>query len=101
MSKHANLTDAEYAELAEDYASNPFTSDEVLDIVAVNPAHLRMGRPAKGKAKTGNTPALPVRLPDPIRSELNARVAAGESASASELVRRAVVEYFENHPRTA
>jgi len=69
--------------------------------VELGPAHLRMGRPANGKGKAGNTPALPVRLPDQIRTELNERVKLGESGSASELVRLAVIEYFENHPRTA
>ncbi|MFL0239282.1 hypothetical protein [Mycobacterium sp. SMC-17] len=35
------LTDADYAELAADYAANPITADEVIDVVAVNPDHLR------------------------------------------------------------
>jgi len=100
MSTHTKLTDADYAELAADYAANPITADEIKSI-EIGPGYLAMGRPAKGKAKTGNTPALPVRLPDRIRAELTERVAAGESGSASELVRLAVVEYFENHPRTA
>lgn len=35
------LTDAEYAELAADYAANPVTADEVVGAVSINPAHLR------------------------------------------------------------
>ncbi|TDO15017.1 hypothetical protein EV580_3157 [Mycobacterium sp. BK086] len=37
------FTDAEYAEMAKDYAENPVTADEVL-AVEVNPAFLRTGR---------------------------------------------------------
>ena len=61
-------------------------------------ATLRMGRPIKGAETRGKTPALPVRLPDAIRNELAHRVKAGDASSASELIRRAIVEYFERHP---
>lgn len=98
MSKRTRLTDADYADLADDYATNPITADEVIGVVSVNPAHLRMGRPAKGAERKGNTPALPVRFPQPIREELDRRVDRGESDSAAELIRVAVAEYFENHP---
>ncbi len=101
MSTNPRLTDADYAELAADYAANPITADEVIGVVSVNPAHLRMGRPAKGAERKGNTKALPVRFPDPIRNELYHRVEIGESDSAAELVRVAVAEYFENHPAKA
>ncbi|MDQ2638258.1 MAG: hypothetical protein M3Y83_15425 [Actinomycetota bacterium] len=97
MNKH-RVTDDEYAEMAADYAANPPTADEVLS-VEVNPALLRKGRPTKGATRSGKTPALPVRLPDSIRVEIAHRVEAGESDSASELIRQAVVEYFDNHPR--
>jgi hypothetical protein len=61
-------------------------------------ATLRMGRPTKGTPAAGKTPPLTIRLPEPIRAEVEHRVESGESASASELVRRAVVEYLERHP---
>jgi Arc/MetJ-type ribon-helix-helix transcriptional regulator len=57
-----------------------------------------MGRPTKGAESPGKTPPLAVRLPEPIRIEIEHRVAAGESGSASELIRQAIVEYFERHP---
>jgi anti-sigma factor RsiW len=90
------FTDAEYAEMAADYAANPPTADEVL-AAEINPAFLRKGRPAKGTAAAGKTPGLTVRLPDAIRVELTLRAKA-EGSSPSELIRRAVVEYFGNHP---
>ncbi len=91
------LTDAEYAELAADYEANPITPDEGISI-EVNPAYLPTGRPPKGTAATGRTPVMAVRLPEAIRSEVKGRVQAGESKSESELVRLALVEYFERHP---
>jgi Nuclease subunit of the excinuclease complex len=62
-------------------------------------AALRMGRPAKGVTRIGKTPALTIRMPKPIRDELAYRVAIGESASEAEIIRRALIEYFEYHPR--
>ena len=100
MTTKHRRTAAEYEAAAADYEANPITADRIRSI-ELGPGYLPVGRPVKGKVKTGNTPALPVRLPDQIRTELNERVKAGESGSASELVRLAVVEYFENHPRTA
>ncbi|ETW26217.1 hypothetical protein [Mycobacterium gastri] len=61
-------------------------------------ATLRMGRPTKGTPSEGKTPALPVRLPAAIRIEMRHRVKNHEADSESELVRRALVEYFEHHP---
>lgn len=95
MTKH-RFTDDEYAEMAADYAANPPTADEVLS-VEINPAFLRKGRPTKGTPPVGKTPVLAIRLPDAIRGELTRR-AKSEGSTASELIRRAVVEYFDNHP---
>lgn len=97
MAKH-RFTDADYTEMAADYEINPPRADEILGPIEVSPTYLRKGRPAKGKAPAGKTPALPVRLPEPIRTEMKHRVASGETASESELVRVALVEYFDNHP---
>lgn len=95
MAKSKRLTAAEYSALADDYERNPPTADEVIS-VEVDPSVLRMGRPLGG-ATPGKTPPLTVRLPKGVRIELRVRAAA-ESATESELVRRAVVEYLENHP---
>lgn len=100
MSKHtkrAPFTDDEYAEMADDYAANPITPDEILK-VEVNPAYLRMGRPTKDTESAGKTPALPVRLPPSIRGVMKQHVEAGAVQSESELVRTAIVEYLERHP---
>jgi hypothetical protein len=99
MTTRKRLTDTDYAEMAKDYAANPPTADEVL-AVEVNPAFLRMGRP-KGNAAKGKTPLLGVRLPEPIRFEVEFRVQNGESKNASELVRLALLEYFANHPTSS
>lgn len=93
--KRKRLTDAEYAEMAADYAAEPPTVDEVVS-GGVDPAFLRKGRPAEGTAP-GKTPGFTVRLPDAIRVEL-ALVAQAEGSSPSELIRRAVVEYIGSHP---
>jgi hypothetical protein len=90
------FTDADYAEMAEDYAAHPPTVEEILSL-DVNPAFLRMGRPAKGAAAKGKTPVISVRLPDAIRTELVRRAEDGGS-SPSELIRQAVVEFLVNHP---
>jgi acetylornithine deacetylase/succinyl-diaminopimelate desuccinylase-like protein len=91
------LTDARYAEIADSCEAESPSQDEVRSI-EVDPAVLRSGRPTKGAPTLGKTPVLPIRLPDTIRAELDHRVKAGESDSASELIRRAIVEYFERHP---
>jgi hypothetical protein len=44
------FTEAEYAEMAADYAANPPTADEIVS-VEVNPAHLRKG--CAGDAQDG------------------------------------------------
>lgn len=99
MSKH-RFTDEEYAKMAADYEARPPGADEIVGPTEVNLAYLRKGRPAKGTPRrtTGRTPALPVRLPESIRFELKNRVEAGETGSESELVRQALIEYFDNHP---
>jgi Arc/MetJ-type ribon-helix-helix transcriptional regulator len=90
------LTSAEYEEMADNYAADPITADEI-ESVEIDPAYLRNGRPTKGAGK-GKTPVLAIRLPEPLRVEVEYRVKAGESNSISELVRRAVVEYLDRHP---
>jgi len=96
MSRKRRLTEDEYAEMAADYEAHPPTADEVLSI-EVNPVFLRKGRPPGRSAAHGKTPLVPVRLPDSIREEL-VRRAEAEGSSASELIRRAIVEYFAHHP---
>lgn len=90
------LTDVEYAELAADYEANPITADEVL-AAEVNPAFLPAGRPTKAAGKGGKTPVMALRLPAALRAEVKQRVAAGESRSEAELIRRALIEYLEVH----
>lgn len=98
MSKPRRLTDAQYAEMADDYEANPPGADEIAGPIEVAPGTLFIGRPAGRATPTGKTPALPVRLPEPIRSEMKRRVETGTMSSESELVRAALLEYFENHP---
>ncbi len=97
MTTKRRPTTSEYDALAKSYVAEPPRADESISIEA-NPAVLRTGRPAGRTAAEGKTPALPVRLPTSIRDELTNRVRLGETTSASELVRRALVEYFERHP---
>ncbi|QFP98065.1 ribbon-helix-helix DNA binding protein [Mycobacterium phage JPickles] len=59
---------------------------------------LRMGRPPKGTVSSGKTSAPTVRIPESVRVEMKRRVRLGLHKSESELVRAALVEYFENHP---
>lgn len=97
MSKR-RATEADYEDMAASYEAEPPREDEVLS-VEISPAYLPMGRPTKGAGRSaGKTPALPVRLPNGIRSEMKRRVDAGTIKSESELVRAALVEYFERHP---
>lgn len=91
------LSDEAYAVLADSDGAESVRSDEVIS-VEINHALLRRGRPSKGTPSPGKTPALTIRLPGVIRRELDSRVETGESDSASELVRQALVEYFANHP---
>ena len=53
--------------------------------------------PRKDATSSGRSAVTPVRLPDAIREEL-ARRAESEGSSQSELIRRAIVEYFGAHP---
>jgi hypothetical protein len=87
---------------ADDYAAASAAWDDgpptTLRSIEIGPA-LRMGRPAKDAPSAGKTPGMTVRLPDPIRIEVRHRVKdRHEAASESELVRLALVEYFERHP---
>lgn len=93
--KRKRFTDAEYSEMAADYAAKPPTADEIIS-AEIDPAFLRKGRPAEGLTP-GKTPVVTVRLPKAIRFELTIRAKA-EGSSESELIRRAVVEYIGNHP---
>lgn len=98
-SKSRRATAADYEEMADSYEAEPPRLDEVTAF-EVDPAVLVMGRPKGGRA-TGKSPVLPVRLPEGMRTEVRTRVAhLGEASSESELVRKALVEYFDNHPRT-
>ncbi|SKV05518.1 Uncharacterised protein [Mycobacteroides abscessus subsp. bolletii] len=99
MTSKRRATPADYEALADSYETHLPTGEEILEI-EVNPAVLPMGRPIKAlkNLTTGKTPALPVRLPDRIRSEMKRRVNRGANSSESELVRQAIVEYFEHHP---
>lgn len=99
MTAKRRRTEADYEAAADSYEAEPIRPDEVRSI-EISPA-LRMGRPTKGAESSGKTPTVPVRFPDPIRVEIAHRVEAGEAASASELIRTAVVEYFEHHPSKA
>ncbi|MHC9292039.1 hypothetical protein ACRCUN_06200 [Mycobacterium sp. LTG2003] len=97
MTAKRRPTAADYEEMARSYTDEPPRADEAIRIEP-GPAALRMGRPAKDADSTGKTPALPVRLPDPIRGEMKRRVKVGAERNESELVRKALVEYFERHP---
>ena len=99
MTKRAapgRLTDVEYADMAADYEANPITEDEIL-AAELNPAFLPTGRPTKAAGKGGKTPVMALRLPAALRAEVKQRVAAGESRTEAELIRRALIEYLETH----
>ncbi|HQE16821.1 MAG TPA: hypothetical protein PLD01_17355 [Mycobacterium sp.] len=89
-------TDGEYVDLAADYDANPITADEVL-AAEVNAAFLPTGWPTKAAGKGGKTPVMALRRPAALRAEIKQRVAAGESRSEAELIRRALIEYLEAH----
>lgn len=93
----AKRSEREYSEMSRAIESGEYTVRGPMELGAT----LRMGRPTKGTPTSGKTPPLTVRLPEPIRIEVEHRVQAGESASASELIRTAVVEYLERHPTKA
>ncbi|KAB7761194.1 hypothetical protein [Mycolicibacterium mucogenicum] len=102
MTEKRRRTPADYEAAAADYERHPPTADEIRSI-EFGPGLLRMGRPRKADAaagKSGKTPAMALRLPDETRTELKARVDEDhEAASESELVRVAIHEYFQRHPR--
>lgn len=87
-------TPKDYEEMSRAVEAGDYTIRSPMELGAT----LRKGRPTKGTPAAGNTPVLAIRLPEPIRIEVEHRVKAGESGSASELIRRAVVEYLERHP---
>ena len=89
-------TDADYAAASDAWDDGP-PADATMRSIEIGPA-LRMGRPTKGTPAAGKTPTVPVRLPEPIRIEIAHRVQAGQAATTSELIRKAVVEYLERHP---
>jgi hypothetical protein len=84
----------DYEEMSRAVEAGEYTVRGPLELGAT----LRMGRPTKGTPAAGKTPVLPIRLPSQIRAELERRVKAREADSASELIRRAVIEYLERHP---
>lgn len=96
MTTKRTPTETEYEALARSYTDETVRADEVRSI-EIGPA-LRMGRPTKDVESDGKTPSMTVRLPKPIRKEVDLRVQAGAVGSASDLVRIAVVEYLERHP---
>lgn len=96
----ARLSDSEYADMAADYAANPLRGEEVAGPVEMDPAVLRNGRPAGAASGRGRTPTTSVRLPDTLRDQLAAQASAEEVAPA-EVIRRALVEYFQHHQRPA
>lgn len=92
------LTEAEYAEMAADYAAHPLTEADIAGPVESTGTVVRMGRPTKSSGHTGGkTPSTTVRLPKEIREEL-ARRAEVAGTPASEIVRRALAEHFALHP---
>lgn len=97
ITRKPRLTEAEYAEMAADYAAHPLTTDDVPGPIESTGTIMRMGRPTKISGRGGKTPSTTVRLPQDIREEL-ARRAERDGASASEIVRRALAEHFALHP---
>lgn len=95
MTTRTHKTDTDYAALAADYEAHPPTADEIISI-EVDPAVLRTGRPAKSADSRGKTPVLAIRLPEDIRTKLET-LGRVEGAKVSELVRRAVIEYLQQH----
>ncbi|AER47742.1 hypothetical protein DORI_93 [Mycobacterium phage Dori] len=97
MTTKRKPTPADYEDMARSYADEPPRADEAIRIEP-GPAALRMGRPTRDTESAGKTPALPVRLPASIRDVMKQYVQAGTVSSESELVRTALIEYFEHHP---
>lgn len=94
------LTDSEYAAMAADYAANPLRGVDVTGSVEMDLAVLRHGRPAGAAGSRGRTPTTSVRLPDTLREQLAAQASA-ENVAPDEVIRRALVEYFQHHQRSA
>lgn len=91
------LTDDDYAAMADDYATNAPTAEEVVgDVEVADLAVLRHGRPPKGTASNGKTPTTSVRLPEDLR-EAMVKLADAEHVKLAEIIRRAVAEYVDRH----
>ncbi|MDL9939041.1 hypothetical protein QSJ18_20055 [Gordonia sp. ABSL1-1] len=89
-------SDADYSKLADSYAADPPTADEIVgEVEVVDAAALRTGRPRGGVA-VGKTPTMSVRVPLDIRAKLD-RLAEVEHVKPAEIARRALVEYTERH----
>lgn len=65
--------------------------------ITVYPERLKAGRPATGKGRGGNTPAISVRFPAELRSALD-ELAAAQETPVAEVIRRAVAAYVISHP---
>ncbi|MFD4457371.1 hypothetical protein [Nocardia sp. NPDC058480] len=83
----------DYEAMADDYAVNPPTADEVLSVEIVNPAALKRGRPRKDEGRGGRTPTTSVRLADGMRTRLSRRAQA-DHVGEGEVIRRALDAYL-------
>lgn len=90
----AKRSKRDYDEMRRAVESGEYTVRGPMELGAT----LRMGRPTKDTPTAGKSPVTTIRLPEPIRGEIKLRVRAHEAATESELIRRALVEYFERHP---
>lgn len=95
MTTKRRRTAADYEAAADSYEAEPIRPDELRGPIELGPA-LRMGRPTKGTPSAGKTPTVSVRLDPKIRRKVRA-IADGGGVKESEIVRRAVIEYIENH----
>ncbi len=87
------LTDKDYEELADHYATHPIEPADGGEI-EYGPAALKRGRPAKGAAGNGESKPMSVRFPDELRAELLA-YADDNAIAVGEVVREAVREYLD------
>lgn len=90
----AKRSDKDYEEMSRAVEAGDYTVRGPMELGAT----LRMGRPTKGTETSGKTPVTAIRLPEPIRVEIKQRVLAREASSEAELIRKALVEYFQRHP---
>ncbi|GAB93034.1 hypothetical protein [Gordonia rhizosphera] len=77
----------ELADIAEsdDFQTRPATPEDV--------ARIRAGRPRKDSARKGETPAMSVRMPVELRSQLDV-YAASHDLPTTEVIRRAVAVFL-------